>query len=108
MLTYYKQVRGDITQAVLKRTGEVAGSPEIYEKINAATGRGVVSVFASAPGRCTCMTEAQPAPAVRHRPGASASFDGTGHAKIETVFTEPGARVCFFGVLTNKTISVRS
>ncbi|MGI4792468.1 MAG: hypothetical protein ACRYFS_26875 [Janthinobacterium lividum] len=100
-LAYYKQVRGDITQAALRRTGEVAGSPEVYEKINAETGRGVVSAFASAPGRYVYMTEAQPAPAFWHSPGARVTLDAAGHAKIEMVFTEPGAKVIFFGVLTD-------
>ncbi|MGI4787802.1 MAG: alpha-galactosidase [Janthinobacterium lividum] len=103
VLGHYKQVRGDITQAALRRTGEVAGSPEVYEKINAATGRGVVSAFASAPGRYVYMTESQPAPAVWHSPGASVILDAAGHAKIEMVFTEPGAKVFFFGVPTGLT-----
>ena len=48
-LGHYKQVRDDITRATLRRTGAVGGSPEVYEKIDPATGRGVVSAFASAP-----------------------------------------------------------
>ncbi len=45
-LTAYKQVRDAITRATLVRTGAVGGSPEVYEKIDPQTGRGVVSVQA--------------------------------------------------------------
>ncbi len=98
-LTAYKSVRDSITRAALRRTGEISGSPEIYEKIERETGRGVVSLFASAPGRYVFVTEAQAvSESVWHNPGVRVSFDALGRAKIEAKFADTGAKLIFFGV----------
>ena len=41
----YKQVRDDITKSYPILKGNVGGSPEIHEKVNPETGRGMVVIF---------------------------------------------------------------
>ena len=55
MLTLYKQVRDDITRASPVRSGAIAGSPEVHEKIS--EGRGVVCLFATARGQYEYVTQ---------------------------------------------------
>jgi alpha-galactosidase len=97
-LRRYKQVRHDITAATLVGTGQVGGSPEVYEKIN-TNGRGVVSLFASASGSYTYTTRAGAlAQSCWHNPGVSVSFDDAGRARITARFEKSGAKVILFGV----------
>lgn len=95
----YKQVRDDITAASPLRTGDVGGSPEIHEKINPATNRGVVSFFAAAPGTYAYVTRRPAAPNVWHTDGVKTTPLPDGKIKIEATFA-PGeyAKVIFFGV----------
>ena len=97
-LTKYKIVRDDITAAALIRTGAVGGSPEVYEKINPATGRGVVSVFSSSKGTYTFVTERTVDAAYWASAGASVTLDGSGRAVITATFESASARLVFFGV----------
>jgi alpha-galactosidase len=97
-LRRYKQVRDDITAATLARTGQVGGSPEVYEKVH-ASGRGVVSLFASASGNYTYVTRAGAlAQNHWHNDGVSVSFDSEGRARITARFEKSGAKVVLFGV----------
>ena len=54
--TLKKKVRHDVTEAFPVRTGFVGGSPEVVEKINPATGKGIVSLFTSMEAPCTYET----------------------------------------------------
>jgi alpha-galactosidase len=56
LLAAYKQVRGDVTAAALKRFGPVSSTPEIYEKINPENGQGVVVIFSAFPGETHHIT----------------------------------------------------
>ena len=47
----YRQVRSDVTSAPLRRVGIPGGQVEIYEKVSADTGNGVVVIFANGVGR---------------------------------------------------------
>jgi alpha-galactosidase len=98
LLDSYKQVREDITHASPVRSGAVAGTPEIHEKISSRSGRGVVVVFSNVPGRFTYITQAKPANAFRSTSGVEAKFDAEGHARLDIEFREPGAQIAFFGV----------
>jgi alpha-galactosidase len=100
-LTAYKQVREEVTRAALVLTGAVGGSPEVYEKIDPATGRGVVSVFASAAGRYSYVTHSPTAPGAWHNDGVSVARDGSGRARLDVAFEKAGAKVVFFGVSTD-------
>ena len=94
----YKQVRDDITESYPVRSGPVAGTPEIHEKISAATGRGVVVMFSTRAGSCTHVTEIAVADGWWHTDGVRVALDRLGRAKIEATFTGAGAQVVFFGV----------
>jgi alpha-galactosidase len=98
LLGLYKQVRGDITAATLRRSGPVGGNPEVYEKVNPATGRGAVCIFASAHGTYTYVTEAPVDPRCHATEGAHVTFDPAGRAIITATFDQPSARIVYFGV----------
>ncbi|ANE45657.1 hypothetical protein SY83_04355 [Paenibacillus swuensis] len=98
ILDKYKKVRDDITSATLKLTGTVGGSPEIYEKINADTGRGVVSLFAGSPGTYSYITERPVSPIRYASEGVTVTYDQDGYARIDAEFREMGAHLVFFGV----------
>jgi alpha-galactosidase len=97
-LARYKQVRDDITESDPVVSGIVSASPEIHEKISAATGRGAVVIFATERGTYDYIT--------RHRVvgehwvsgGVTVTQDTAGRAKIEATFEKPGAKILFFGV----------
>ncbi len=97
-LGLYKQVRDDITESYPVRTGAVGGSPEVHEKISEETGRGVVSVFASAPGRYTYVTQNAVAPGIWHNNGVTVTTDARGRACLDLAFDKAGAKVIFFGI----------
>lgn len=97
-LSVYKAVRDDITQATLVRTGAAGGSPEVYEKINPANGRGVVSLFASARGAYTYITQVPANSRTWAMPGVTVQAVANGLARIDVVFEEAGGKCVFFGV----------
>jgi alpha-galactosidase len=98
ILTKYKQVRNDITAAKMVSSGEPGGSPEIYEKINPKTGKGCVVLFASAHGTFTYITELKAATQTWTNEGVKLKKDARGRAVITATFTEPSAKIIFFGV----------
>lgn len=93
----YKQIRDAITASPSVRTGAVGGSPEIYEKIDPATKQGVVALFSSARGTYTYVTAGAVDQHIWSN-GADVSFDTGGRAVITVNFTDPSARIVFFGV----------
>ncbi|MBD2870982.1 alpha-galactosidase [Paenibacillus arenilitoris] len=107
LLTLYKQVRDDITASYPVTRGEAGSNPEIYEKINAASGRGAVVLFANSfgmpfdrprPVRHTYVTARQADARVWHTDNAKVVFDGSGRAVIEARFERADAAIVFFGV----------
>ena len=104
VLGLYKQVRRDVTASYPVREGIVGGSPEIHEKILAETGRGLVAVFAAAPGRYTYVTAHPVAGTHWCSEGMQISRDETtGQARIEVALDRPGAALAFFGVTPEHT-----
>lgn len=103
-LGWYKQIRDEITLADPIRTGHIGGSPEIHEKINSETSRGVVSFFVAAPGKYSYVTANQVAGGIWHNEGVTVTHDHQGRARIDAVFA-PGqyAKVVFFGVSSPET-----
>ncbi|MCL1888546.1 MAG: hypothetical protein FWF96_06715, partial [Kiritimatiellaeota bacterium] len=93
----YKQVRGDITAVGATRAGGVGGSPEIYEKINPANGRGVVVAFSAARGNHQYVTRSPVAALLRATDGTGVRADAAGRAVLDLAFDGPGARMAFFG-----------
>lgn len=99
VLGLYKQVRDDITVARPIRTGICGGSPEVHEKINPATGRGAVCVFAAATGRYQYITETVVTEqGLWHTEGVEVQRDVKGRALLTLDFAAPGAKIILFGV----------
>jgi alpha-galactosidase len=97
LLSLYKQVREDITEAYPVRSGPIAGTPEIHEKICGRTGRGVVVVFSTRRGHHTYVTENPVAEKWWHTPGVAVTRDSSCRARLDITFDEAGARIVFFG-----------
>ena len=97
ILGKYKQVRDDITQSDPVVTGVISGSPEIHEKIFAATGRGAVVIFATEPGTYRYVTAHKTTAEFWATDGIKITFDSSGRASIEANFKKPGAKIVFFG-----------
>jgi alpha-galactosidase len=98
VLTRYKQVREEVTAAAPVRAGIVGGSAEIHEKINPDTGRGLVALFAEAPGVYTYVTSVPVTSTYWAAAGAAVNFDETGRARLDVAFAEAGGKLVFFGV----------
>jgi alpha-galactosidase len=94
----FKQVRDDITESDPVVTGIVSSSPEIHEKISAATGRGAVVIFATERGVYRYITRHKVAAEHWASDGITVTSDAAGHARIEANFDRPGAKILFFGV----------
>ncbi|MCL1910018.1 MAG: alpha-galactosidase, partial [Kiritimatiellaeota bacterium] len=95
-LDAYKKVRDDITAVGATRVGDVGGSPEIYEKINPANGRGVVVIFASARGNYKYVTRSKTATAYYKTDGIAVREGTENRAILEIAFKESGAQMVFF------------
>ena len=97
ILSLYKQVREDVTSAAPVRSGGVGGSPEVHEKIDARTGRGMVVVFATARGEYTYVTARTPVRQMWQSGASGAEWDASGRARLTMRFDAPGAKIFFFG-----------
>ncbi|MBD0367967.1 MAG: alpha-galactosidase, partial [Flavisolibacter sp.] len=98
VISKYKTIREDITAAQLVQSGEPGGSPEIYEKINPATGKGCVVIFANARGHYTYITKHKAAAQYWHNEELELKQDAQGRTVITTQFHEPSAKIILFGV----------
>jgi alpha-galactosidase len=97
VLAVYKTVREDITAAYPVVTGRRGGSPEIYEKINPANGRGVVVVFAGAGGHFTYVSQSQAAPLLWRSQNCTVTILASGQARIDLEMAKQSAAFVFFG-----------
>lgn len=66
----YKRVAEDVTRAYPRVRGQIGGSPEIYEKLNPETGRGIVVFFTRSPAQARHVTAPLPDAARRSVYGA--------------------------------------
>ena len=96
VLGKYKQVREDMAGSFPVRSGAVAGTPEIHEKILDENGRGGVVIFATKQARFTYITQGKPVRNWWASEGTEVRFDDLGHAVI-TADTSDGAALVFFG-----------
>jgi alpha-galactosidase len=96
-LGVYKQVRDDITRSTMVREGTPGGSPEIYEKVDPATGRGAVVAFASAPGRYQYITRHPVRTDAVATPGVSIDRVAKDQARVTFDFADAGAMFALFG-----------
>ncbi len=107
LLGYYKQVRDDITASDPVRCGVTGGSPEVHEKINAKTGRGVICLFAEAAGAYTHITTNKVSKKFWTQDGTRVTRLRSGQARLDFVITHPSARLVFFGVDERALVSPR-
>ncbi len=98
ILTRYKQVRDDVAIASPMHIGKPGDTPEIYEKINQKTGKGVVAIFANGKGAFTYTTRNNVTDEVWHNEGVTINMTQDSHAQITAVFDEASAKILFFGV----------
>lgn len=98
LMGLHKQVSEDITESWPVRSGLVAGSPEIYEKISERTGRGVVVVFATEPGEYSYVTRNRVVAEHWSTDGVSFRRDERQRASLRMNFVASGAKIIFFGV----------
>ena len=95
-LSKYKQVREDMAASFPVRSGAVAGTPEIHEKISDETGRGGLVIFANTREHFTYVTQSKPVHNWWASEGTDVQFDKIGHAVI-SADTSNGAALVFFG-----------
>jgi len=96
ILEKYKQVRDDVAAASPIVSGNPGDTPEIREKINPVTGKGLVVIFSNGSGKFTYVVKNQVASSFWATPGTSVEITG-GHAKISATFNEASAAIVFFG-----------
>ncbi|MFC4776124.1 alpha-galactosidase [Paenibacillus sp. GCM10023252] len=105
-LTLYKKVRDAVTEAQIEITGMPGGNPEIYEKLEPDTGRGIVVLFANSFGQpwsrmreteFRYVTQCAVDRAYTVSGNASVRIDEEGKADITAIFHEPGAVILYFG-----------
>jgi len=97
LISRYKRVRNDMASADPVVTGVVSSSPEVHEKI-AANGRGAVVLFATVPGTYEYTTQHTVSSEHWSSNETTIRTLGNGHAHLTAEFTEPGARIIFFGI----------
>lgn len=100
-LAKYKEVRDDITQSTLVKDGAVGGSPEVYEKVNTANGRGAITLFSSHKGVYQYITKCRPNQKFWATKGVDIAFTKQGYAVITANFDKAEAKILFFGVQSN-------
>jgi alpha-galactosidase len=100
MLGRYKQVRDDITESSPVVSGTVSCNPEIHEKINEKTGRGVIVIFGNpaAGHKMYYVSKNRVDTRIWQNEDVAVTFDKEGRAVITFEFKDDAAKVIFFGV----------
>jgi len=98
VLGKYKQIREEVAAASPIHTGNSGDTPEIFEKINPETGKGVVVIFANDKGKFTYLTKHPIVDKFWNSESAKVELTKDNHAKIEAKFDEASAAIIFFGV----------
>jgi len=96
-ISIYKEVRDDITAVSLKMTGNQGDSHEIYEKINPATGKGMIVLFANQKGTYFYVSKSKVNGVVLADEGLNITVDANGYAIIKAVCDKSKAKIVFFG-----------
>jgi alpha-galactosidase len=93
-LAAYKRVALAITRAAPIRYGQVGSSPEIHEKLD--RGQGVVVVFSPRRGEYAYITHNPTGSHFWRSDGVQIHQDASGHATMNFIFENPGAKTVFF------------
>jgi alpha-galactosidase len=97
ILEKYKQVRYDVSAASPIFKGRPGDTPEIVEKINPETGKGVVVIFANSGGTFTYITKNKVADGYIASGNSQIELANSINAKIEVAFEHASAEIVFFG-----------
>ena len=99
VLSYYKQVREDITAEAAVKSGLTGSAFECYEKIHSETGKGVVCVFAAVRDTFRYITTKKTAEGVWSSLPVEVTPLENGSVRLEIDFRGgEGAAMIFFGV----------
>jgi len=98
MLTKYKEVKNDITLSTLNHTGKTGDAIEVYEKINAQNGKGVISIFSNEDNRHSYCTTLPCSNVYWASQEVHVERDENGLCKITCDLQEHDAVIVFFGV----------
>ena len=94
-LEHYRAVRDSAARAYPIRVGFPGSSPEIVEKLDADSGEGLVSFFATAPGRYVHVTSTEVPEDAEIVNASATEWLPSGHLKIEVELARDDARVVF-------------
>jgi alpha-galactosidase len=98
MLARYKQVRVAMSEASPVRSGTLAGSPEVHEKISSRSGEGAVVLFTTSNGHFEYVTRARPIQSVwSNLQSVKVQFRADGHATILADLKKNEPAIVFFG-----------
>ena len=97
LLAHYVNVRDDITAASPCRTGDVATSPEVHEKINPVNGRGAIVIFAASGGTFCYATQHVVSPDFFATAGVDVQRLASGQALIRVTLEPRASAIVFFG-----------
>lgn len=96
VLGKYRQVRAEVMAASPVCTGRPGDTPEIIEKINPETGKGVVVIFANSKGNFSYITKNKVVSDSWNNQGTTVKVSN-GHATIDAAFDNTSAAIVFFG-----------
>jgi alpha-galactosidase len=97
-LQLYRDIREDALRADPVRIGEPGTSLEIHEKINPATGKGLLCLFSGCAGTHEWLTSCPVAASWWSNEAVSVVRDAHGYARVYVSLEEAGAVVVMFGV----------
>ena len=95
-ITEYKKVREDVTAAYPVKSGVQGASPEIYEKINPANGRGIVVFFTHGAGSFTYVTQPLKVQPAKIKGADQVTYQENGRIRLDVKLEEDEAAVVFF------------
>ena len=98
VLKHFKQVRDDMTRSAGTRSGALAGSPEVYEKVANDTGKGAVVMFTTSGGTFDYVTRTKPQQKFwANTPSTTVTFDKQGYGHVRAELKRNDTAIVFFG-----------
>ncbi len=98
----YKEVRLTMSEASPVRSGTLAGSPEVHEKIATQSGNGAVVMFTTSNGHYEYVTRAKPNGSIwSNLSTVKVQIRSDGHAVIVADLKKNETAIVFFGSSTN-------